>query len=119
MVLVAVVANPLGGLGDLLGSVKNTVHLNRVANETSAKCTWYLPESHYLEAWGDAVAFDGTYAVQQPLVAPLFGTWSANELLSQLTDGAVIGDPIAYQQFGPADERDDGRTACRRNVCAE
>ncbi|MCO4772781.1 MAG: TAT-variant-translocated molybdopterin oxidoreductase, partial [Deltaproteobacteria bacterium] len=75
------------GFGELLGSVENSVHLSRTVNETSAKAGWHLPESHWLESWGDATAFDGTYALQQPLIAPLFGTWSANELLARLLDG--------------------------------
>jgi Fe-S-cluster-containing dehydrogenase component/anaerobic selenocysteine-containing dehydrogenase len=75
------------GFGELLASVENSVHLSRMANETSAKSTWTLPASHFLESWGDATSFDGTYTIQQPLVAPLFGSWSADELLARLTDG--------------------------------
>jgi len=75
------------GFGELLPSVKNSVHLSRDANETSMKSSWHLPASHFLESWGDAKAFDGSYAIQQPLVAPLFGTWSADELLARLIDG--------------------------------
>ena len=28
-----------------------------------AACQWHLPEAHYLEAWGDARAFDGTVTI--------------------------------------------------------
>jgi len=75
------------GFDELLASVESSVHLSRTANETSSKSTWHLPASHFLEVWGDATSFDGTYTIQQPLIAPLFGTWSADELLLRLTTG--------------------------------
>ena len=40
-------------------------------------CQWHLPEAHYLEAWGDARAFDGTVTIQQPLIQPLYNGRSA------------------------------------------
>src|SRR5262249_35541729 len=29
-------------------------------DETGRLCHWHVPQSHFLEAWSDAVAFDGT-----------------------------------------------------------
>ena len=43
-----------------LAKAKLRVHLGLYDNETSALCHWHIPETHYLEAWGDARAFDGT-----------------------------------------------------------
>jgi molybdopterin-containing oxidoreductase family iron-sulfur binding subunit len=41
-------------------------------HETSQTlCTVSVPTTHYLEAWGDAINFDGTYSIQQPIIAPL------------------------------------------------
>ena len=54
-------------------------------DETSEKATWHLPLSHYLESWGDAETSDGTYSIVQPMIAPLYGTRSALELLIQWT----------------------------------
>ncbi|MFM8455675.1 MAG: hypothetical protein ACKOAK_02805, partial [Ignavibacteria bacterium] len=37
-------------------------------NETSQTlCSVSVPTTHYLESWGDAINFDGTYSIQQPI----------------------------------------------------
>jgi molybdopterin-containing oxidoreductase family iron-sulfur binding subunit len=72
--------------------VKNTIHLSPHFDETSELCDWHVAESHYLETWGDARAFDGTLSVIQPLIAPLYRTHSARELLAAFTDKPGISD---------------------------
>jgi molybdopterin-containing oxidoreductase family iron-sulfur binding subunit len=62
-------------------------HLSLYQDETSRQCHWHLPEAHYLEAWGDARAYDGTASVAQPLILPLYHGRSAHELMSSITDG--------------------------------
>src|SRR5207249_3018516 len=50
-------------------------------------CHWHLPETHYLEAWSDARAYDGTATIVQPLIAPLYqGLRSAHEFLAALLE---------------------------------
>ena len=63
------------------------VRLGQFDDETSELCHWQIPEAHALEAWSDARAFDGTLAVQQPLIAPLYDGKSAHELVQ-----ALLGD---------------------------
>ncbi len=66
-----------------LQKVKLSVHLSLYFDETSARCHWHIPASHFLETWGDARAHDGTASVQQPLIAPLYReTKSPLELLA-------------------------------------
>ena len=72
------------GFASALAAVDHRIHLTGDFNETSAASTWVLPESHYLEAWGDHRAAGGSVSMQQPLIEPLFGTRSAIELLSGL-----------------------------------
>jgi len=60
------------------------VHLGLHDNETAALANWHVPEAHFLEAWGDVRAFDGTAAIQQPLIAPLYGGRTAAEILATL-----------------------------------
>ena len=47
---------------------------------------WQIPEAHFLEAWSDARAFDGTVSIVQPLIAPFYGGRSAHEVLATLSD---------------------------------
>src|SRR5690606_33778074 len=58
--------------GTVLAQVPTSVHLSRYVDETSARCTWHLPRAHFLEAWGDARAHDGTILITQPVVEPIF-----------------------------------------------
>jgi len=72
------------GFGKLLADKKpkTTIHVGLYEDETAQLCDWHFPMAHDLEAWGDARAMDGTYSMQQPLVAPLFGGVSALEFLA-------------------------------------
>lgn len=55
-------------------------------NETAAKCRWHVNAAHYLEAWSDVRAYDGTCSIVQPLISPLYNGKSEHELLAILTD---------------------------------
>jgi len=75
------------GFADAMKKAATSIHLGAEVNETAVAAKWHLPESHYLEAWGDAVNLDGTVSVVQPLIEPLFGTRSAVEVTSLLATG--------------------------------
>jgi molybdopterin-containing oxidoreductase family iron-sulfur binding subunit len=67
-------------------------HLGLHHDETAALCHWHVPETHFLEAWSDVRAADGTVSIVQPLIAPLYNGHSAHELLAALgTDGPRYG----------------------------
>jgi molybdopterin-containing oxidoreductase family iron-sulfur binding subunit len=66
------------------------VHLGLYQDETAEHCHWHINEAHYLEAWGDTRAFDGTVSLVQPLIAPLYDGKSLHELVAVLS-----GDPQA------------------------
>ena len=74
------------GFTESLVKVPFKAHLSVYANETSRQCDWHMPKAHFLESWGDARAYDGTYSVVQPMIEPLHGGKSALELLSMLVD---------------------------------
>ncbi|WP_395747393.1 TAT-variant-translocated molybdopterin oxidoreductase [Prosthecobacter sp.] len=69
---------------DALAKVPLSLHHGLHADETAVRCTWHLPAAHWLEAWGDAAACDGTCSIQQPLIEPLYGGLSAHEILAVL-----------------------------------
>jgi molybdopterin-containing oxidoreductase family iron-sulfur binding subunit len=78
---------PALGFSKALQRVPHTVHLGLYDDETGAACGWHLPESHYLEAWGDIRTRDGTPSIIQPVIQPLYpGTVSLLEVLSLFVD---------------------------------
>ncbi|HEU4389095.1 MAG TPA: 4Fe-4S dicluster domain-containing protein [Blastocatellia bacterium] len=89
-VLVVIGANPVYSapvdlqFGERLTNVSLRAHLSQHYDETSELCHWHIPETHYLESWSDARAFDGTATIIQPLVAPLYQSKSPHELLAAM-----------------------------------
>jgi MoCo/4Fe-4S cofactor protein with predicted Tat translocation signal len=86
-------------------ALKNTkiplrVHAGLYQNETAELCHWHINEAHYLEAWGDTRAYDGTVSIVQPLIAPLYGGKSFYELTALLAGSEAAGHEIvqAYWQ---------------------
>ena len=69
-----------------LKRVNTTIHLSPYFDETSAWCQWHVAESHYLETWSDSRAHDGTASIMQPLIAPLYYTHSAHEIVAAFGD---------------------------------
>ena len=57
------------------------IHLGQYANETSEICHWHIPEKHFLEAWSDTRAYDGTVSIVQPLIEPLYDGRSKHEVV--------------------------------------
>ncbi|HEY4762179.1 MAG TPA: TAT-variant-translocated molybdopterin oxidoreductase [Candidatus Sulfotelmatobacter sp.] len=83
------------------GKVPLRVHHGLYQNETAELCQWHVNQSHELEAWGDARAYDGTVSIIQPLIAPLYNGKSAIEfvaLLSGQTDANGYDLVRAYWQ---------------------
>ena len=78
------------GFVEALQKVAFRARLGLYDDETSQYCPWHVNETHELEAWGDARAFDGTVTILQPLIEPLYGGKSALEVLS-----AALGQPAA------------------------
>jgi Fe-S-cluster-containing dehydrogenase component len=76
-----------------LGSVPFSIHLGRYADESAAISTWHIPEAHELETWSDLRASDGTASIVQPLIRPLYRSWTNHGLLASLTGH---GDAAPY-----------------------
>src|SRR6266566_7749765 len=76
------------------------VHAGLYQDETAELCHWHINEAHYLEAWGDTRAYDGTVSIAQPLIAPLYGGKSFYELTALVAGSEATGHEIvqAYWQ---------------------
>jgi len=61
------------GFRTAMAKVPFRAAINLYEDETAGSNTSAvsIPATHWLESWGDAVAYDGTRTIQQPLIAPL------------------------------------------------
>src|SRR5262245_21957301 len=64
------------------------VHLGLYNDETAANCHWHIAETHYLESWSDARAYDGMVSIVQPLIIPLYNGRSSHELIAAMLNQA-------------------------------
>lgn len=64
-----------------LQKVKTSIRVGLYEDETSSLCHWHIPESHFLEEWGDIRSFDGTITIMQPLIQPLYDSRSYLQIL--------------------------------------
>ena len=72
------------GFTAALDKVPTRIHRGLYYDETGLLSHWHIPATHYLEEWGDTRAFDGTVAIQQPLIAPLYDGKTTAEVLAAL-----------------------------------
>jgi molybdopterin-containing oxidoreductase family iron-sulfur binding subunit len=76
-------------------TVGEVVRLGYYLDETSAvsPTVTHLAAAHYLESWGDARTSDGTVVPVQPMIMPLFGGLTENEVIARI---AQVSKPDAY-----------------------
>lgn len=71
--------------------VNEAIHMGLYVDETAQVASWHIPATHYLEAWGDGRAYDGTLSLIQPLIAPLYeSARSELEVLNLLASGSDL-----------------------------
>jgi MoCo/4Fe-4S cofactor protein with predicted Tat translocation signal len=104
--------------------VNLTARLGLYEDETSFRSQWHLPEAHYLEAWGDIRAFDGTTSIVQPLILPLYNGRSTSEFLELLLGRPDRGGYEIVREFwhaqhnSPPDFEQWWQTALKQGVIA-
>ena len=81
------------GFSALLSKVPDVVKLGLFEDETSKLARWHVPAAHFLESWGDARTYDGTYTTIQPMILPLWGGISELDILAKLLGGATTDGP--------------------------
>lgn len=98
-----------------LERVPHRAHLGLWNDETAELCHFHVPESHFLEAWGDARSADGTIAVMQPLINPLYDSRSAYEFVGALGETIQTnGYDIVRETYAPSLQASGGDKAWRR-----
>ncbi|HEY7333816.1 MAG TPA: Fe-S-cluster-containing hydrogenase [Bryobacteraceae bacterium] len=70
----------------ILPRAKFSAQVGLHADETASYCQWHVPESHFLEEWGDARSFDGTVSILQPLILPLYESHSYLRILDAVIE---------------------------------
>ena len=75
---------------DALNKVGKLVHLGSHVDESSKTADWHINSAHYLEAWSDARAYDGSVTIIQPMIDPLYGGKTAHDIIQSMLD-----DPAA------------------------
>ncbi len=98
-----------------LTNVPFSAHLSLYQDETSALSTWHVPQTHELETWSDARAFDGTATIMQQLIDPFYNGISSHRVLA-----AILGDtdssPLELVQATYRDQVDNFDDFWRQTV---
>ena len=81
-----------------LRGVRTSICGGLYENETAALCDWYLPTTHYLEAWGDTRAYDGTLSTIQPLIRPLYDGHSVDDILRAFAGAESVPADAAVRE---------------------
>ncbi len=72
-----------------LAKVALKVSFSDKVDETSDLCDVIAINPNYLEAWGDANAYEGVYGIVQPTINPIFNSRQAEQSLLFWADNAV------------------------------
>ncbi len=80
---------PRAAFASALKKVPFVVAVADRIDETALFADWVLPESHFLESWGDAHPQKALFSLQQPTIEPLHGTRAMSENL--LAWGKALG----------------------------
>jgi MoCo/4Fe-4S cofactor protein with predicted Tat translocation signal len=101
---------------EVLSQVGFRVHLSLYDDETSRLCHWHLPQTHSLETWSDVRAYDGTAAIVQPLIAPLYEPCvSAHQVLALIQgDANALPYEIVRNYWRQARQEEDFETFWHR-----
>lgn len=85
---------------DFATKLKNAtvIRVGVYEDETAPFAAWHAPLAHYLEAWGDGRALDGSYLAVQPMILPLFGGWSELDVLAKFAGQPKPKGPELVQE---------------------
>lgn len=103
--------------GQAMARVPFSVHLSLYNDETSQNATWHIPQTHFIEAWGDARAYDGTVSVIQPPIGALYDTaYSEYEMVALLAEDDRSAYEIIRAYWEEESASDDFEAMWRRTL---
>jgi molybdopterin-containing oxidoreductase family iron-sulfur binding subunit len=85
--------------GEAIRKAELCAHLGCYFDETAALCEWHIPQTHILESWSDLAAPDGAASLVQPLIAPLYDTRSAHEMIAALDRSVASGRDLVRETW--------------------
>lgn len=74
---------------DVQAKVDEVIRLGATFDETSEISDCHINAAHFLESWGDAIAYNGTVLAIQPMILPLFQGLTESEVLEIIINGAA------------------------------
>ncbi len=88
------------GYTEALNNVGNVISLATMQNESTTLSNLILPINHGFESWGDAKTRSGFYALQQPVIAPLYRTRQKEAIiLSWLSSEQLEDANLSYYEY--------------------
>jgi Fe-S-cluster-containing dehydrogenase component len=82
-----------------IGRAAFSVQVGPRRDETGQACRWHLPLSHPFEGWSDLRGPDGTAAIVQPVIRPLYGTLGPHEALGLIAGAEVSGHALVRETW--------------------
>ena len=79
---------------DSLANVGTVIVCATALDETASMANIVLPLSHQLESWGDAEIPGGGYSLNQPAMAPLYGTQSFGDTVISIAANSKLNKPF-------------------------
>jgi molybdopterin-containing oxidoreductase family iron-sulfur binding subunit len=103
--------------GLLAGFKGVSFHHGLYVDETAVQATWHVNAAHFLEGWGDVRGHDGTVALQQPLIAPLYNGITPVGFAATLARMAqdLTGIPEGQQEITQSDPQELVKATWRRH----
>ncbi len=87
------------GYEDALKKVENVISLTESENESSELAKYVLPINHDFESWGDFKTRTGFYAMQQPVINPIYDTRQKEAVLLQWINNDKKYDLAIYHDY--------------------
>ncbi len=85
------------GFADSIKNIKTIVSMQASPNETDELATYKLPNTHYLESWGDEQPADGFWSLRQPAVRNTTDSRQAEDVL--LWIAATVEKPMPFKSY--------------------